>query len=136
MQRVVVSVTNDLSTDKRVHKICSTLQKNGFDVLLLGRKKNNSIELLPRSYDTRRMNLFFEKGALFYAEFQLRLFLILLFEKYSVLYANDLDTLLPNYLSSIIKKKLLIYDTHELFCEVPELQNRPYKKKIWQTTLC
>lgn len=46
--------------------------------------------------------------------------------------ANDLDTLFPNYLVSKIKRIPLVYDTHELFCEVPELQQNPLKKKIWK----
>jgi len=54
-----------------------------------------------------------------------------LFTKADILYANDLDTLLPNYLVSRIKSLPLIYDSHELFCEVPELSNSPIKQKIW-----
>jgi glycosyltransferase involved in cell wall biosynthesis len=45
---------------------------------------------------------------------------------------NDLDTLLPNYLISKLKGIPLIYDSHELFCEVPELQANPTKKRIWE----
>ena len=130
MQRVIVSVINDLSTDQRVHKVCCTLHKIGYKVILVGRKQRNSIPLTKRDYETKRMFLLFEKGILFYAEYQFRLFLFLLFNKSDILYSNDLDTLLPNYLISRIKKKILIYDTHELFCEVPELQNHPLKKRI------
>lgn len=42
------------------------------------------------------------------------------------LLANDLDTLLPNYLVSRISKSKLVYDSHELFTELPELINRPF----------
>jgi glycosyltransferase involved in cell wall biosynthesis len=133
MQRVIVSVINDLSTDKRVHKTCISLHKNGYDVLLIGRKQSKSVELYPRAYKTVRMKLLFEKGVFFYAEYQLRLLFFLLFHKQSVLFANDLDTLLPNYICAVLKNKPLIYDTHELFCEVPELQGRPFKRKIWQS---
>jgi glycosyltransferase involved in cell wall biosynthesis len=79
------------------------------------------------------MFLLFEKGSLFYAEYQIRLFIYLLFHKVDVLVSNDLDTLLPNYLISKIKTSNLVYDTHELFCEVPELQANPAKKKIWKS---
>ncbi len=133
MKTALVSVINDLSTDERVHKTCCTLQKLGYDVTLIGRKQRNSSPLTKRNYSTIRMNLLFEKGSLFYIEFQLRLFLLLAFKKSDVLFSNDLDTLLPNYLISKIKKKIVVYDTHELFCEVPELMNRPLKKRIWKT---
>jgi glycosyltransferase involved in cell wall biosynthesis len=69
---------------------------------------------------------------LFYAEFNIRLFLFLFFSKVDVLVANDLDTLPANYLVSVLRKKPLVYDTHEYFCGVPELQNRIFVKNIWR----
>jgi len=130
LKRIVVSVTNDLVTDQRVHKTCTTLFNNGFDILLIGRKLKNSHPIV-RDYTTRRIKLLFNKGALFYAEYNLRLFFILLFTKKDILLANDLDTLLANYLASKISKKKLVYDSHELFTEVPELINRPFQQNFW-----
>ena len=40
--KVTVSVTNDLVTDQRVHKVCTTLSQNGYEVKLIGRKLRNS----------------------------------------------------------------------------------------------
>ncbi len=133
LKSAIVSVINDLSTDQRVHKMCCTLRKLGYNVTLVGRKLHNSLPLEQRIYSIKRMNLLFEKGPLFYMEFQMRLFFLLLLKKSDILLSNDLDTLLPNYLISEIKGSILIYDTHELFCEVPELMNRPFKKRIWKT---
>ncbi len=130
--RVIVSVINDLTTDQRVHKVCTTLHSMGYKVTLIGRLQRKSLKLDPRRYYTHRMSLWFETGPLFYATFQFRLFCFLLFHKTDLLVANDLDTLLPNYLISLLKRIPLVYDTHELFCEVPELQANPGKKKIWK----
>jgi glycosyltransferase involved in cell wall biosynthesis len=130
--KAIVSVINDLSTDQRVHKTCTTLTKSGYEVILVGRKQRKSLPLDKRDYQTERMFLLFEKGPLFYAEYQIRLFLYLLFRKADVLVSNDLDTLLPNYRISKLKGSKLVYDTHELFCEVPELQSNPFKKSIWK----
>lgn len=130
LKKIIVTVTNDLSTDQRVDKVCSTLQKNGFEILLIGRKLKNSTPL-NRSYTTKRIRLFFNKGFLFYAEYNLRLFFIILFFKKDILLSNDLDTLLPNYLVSILQRKKIVYDSHELFPEIPELVHKPFVKKCW-----
>lgn len=130
--RAIVSVTNDLYTDQRVHKVCTFLHEKGYDVLLIGRKKRTSTALPERVYKTKRMRLLFETGALFYAFFNLRLFILLLFKRADVLVSNDLDTLLANYWASKFKRKVeLVYDSHEYFTEVPELINRPRVQKVW-----
>jgi len=131
-KRAIVSVINDLVTDQRVHRTCEVLMEKGFEVLLVGRKKKDSREIDQRNYKTKRMKLIFERGVLFYIEFQLRLFLFIIFQKADILFANDLDTLLPNYIKSKISGSKLIYDSHELFCEVPELKNHPFKKSLWE----
>lgn len=130
--KIIVSVTNDLVTDNRVDKVCRFLVKQGFDVILVGRKLKNSFTLSDRPYQTKRMRLMFTKGALFYAEFNLRLFFYLLFTGATHQLSNDLDTLLANYLASKIRGRKLIYDTHELYTEVPELVSRPRVKRIWE----
>lgn len=129
--KVIVSVSNDLFSDQRVDKVCNSLLKMGFEVLLVGRKLPNSLPLKERAYKTKRMPLLFKKGALFYAELNFRLFWFLMFKKSTVLLANDLDTLLPNYLVSKIKGKKLVYDTHEYFTEVPELIDGSFAKNTW-----
>lgn len=129
---VIVSVINDLNTDQRVHKVCSFIENQGYDVLLVGRKLKSSQEMEYRSYRTKRFRMYYEKGALFYAWFNFRLFWFLLFRRSTILVSNDLDTLLPNYLVSKLKGKKLVYDSHEYFTEVPELISRPKVKAVWE----
>lgn len=131
MKKVIVSVTNDLSTDQRVAKVCTTLHNAGFDVFLIGRKLPNSLPL-KRIYTTKRINLLFNKGFLFYAEYNIRLFFLLLLSKKNILLSNDTDTLLANYLVSKFQNKKLVFDSHELFSEIPELVNKSLVKKFWQ----
>lgn len=130
MNRAIVSVTNDLATDNRVARTCGVLAELGYEVLLVGRKLPGSLPL-ERPYKTRRMRLLFNKGPLFYAEYGLRLFILLLFSRCTLLFSNDLDTLLPNYLAARLRGKKLVYDSHEFYTEVPELVGRPRVRAIW-----
>ena len=127
-----VSVINDLVTDNRVNKSCMALIECGYDVTLVGRKLSNSLPIPNWTFKTIRLKMIFKKGPLFYFFFNLRLFFVGLINKTDLFYANDLDTLAPMFLLSKLKKKPLIYDSHELFCEVPELKASRIKKSIWQ----
>jgi len=104
----------------------------GFDILLIGRHLKNRLDVNNR-YKTIRFRLIFNRGFLFDAEFNPRLFFKLLFTKKKLLYANDLDTLLPNFLISKLNSCKLIYDSHEYFTEVPELISRPRTRSFWLT---
>ena len=130
LKRIVISVTNDLTTDQRVEKTCEALSEIGYDVVLVGRKLKTSLPI-QKNYKTVRFCLLFNKGFLFYAEFNIRLFIFLLFTKKNLLFSNDLDTLLPNYLLSLLQQKTLVFDSHELFSEIPELVTKPRIKNFW-----
>jgi len=130
LKKVIVSVTTDLISDQRVHKTCLTLHENGYNVLLVGRKLNNE-KCSQRPYQIKRLKFFLKKGFLFYVTFNIRLFFFLLFNKCDIFFSNDLDTLMPNFLASRIKRKKMIYDSHELFLEVPELIGKKFVKFFW-----
>ena len=132
MKRIIISVTSDLCTDQRVHKTAITLQQMGFEVLLLGRMLHDSLPI-ERTYKYKRLSLIFKKEVWFYIEYNIRLFFFLLFSRSDLYLANDLDTLLPNFLISKLKSKPLVYDSHEMFCEGPELQGRKFVQSVWRT---
>jgi len=131
-KRLVFTVTNDLNYDQRMIKICTSLQNNGYAVLLVGRSDKTSPALIPQPFRQKRLFCFFSKGKLFYAEYNLRLFFYLLFLRMDLICAIDLDTILPCYLVSRIRKKKRVYDAHELFCEMKEVVTRPAVYQMWK----
>jgi glycosyltransferase involved in cell wall biosynthesis len=131
-KKAIVCVTNDLTTDQRVHKTCITLQNCNYFVVEYGRLLPESLPL-ERPYFTLRKKLWFRKGPQFYAEYNIRLFFYLLFTDVDLIFANDLDTLPAAYLVSKLRKIRLIYDTHEYYTETPELVKRPFIQSIWKT---
>ncbi len=129
---IIFTVTTDLSYDQRMIRICTSLSNAGYDVHLVGRKLKSSIPLTVQPFKQKRINCFFEKSKLFYAEYNTRLFFYLLFKKMDCIGAIDLDTILPCYFISKIKKTKRVYDAHELFCEMKEIVTRPAIYKTWK----
>ena len=131
-KKILFTVTTDLSYDQRMIRICTSLANAGYSVTLVGRKMKLSLPLSQEPFKQKRINCFFEKGKLFYAEYNIKLFFFLLFQKIDCIVAIDLDTILPCYFISIIKKIKRVYDAHELFCEMKEIVSRPSIYKIWK----
>jgi len=126
-------VINDLATDQRVGRVARLLSEQGFEVSCLGRRFKTSPDLKNKPFKHRRYRMLFTRGPLFYACFNLRLLITLLFSKKPVLMiSNDLDTLPANYIASRIRRVPLIYDSHELFTQVPELIHRKAVQSVWK----
>jgi glycosyltransferase involved in cell wall biosynthesis len=103
------------------------------DITIIGRKKGECCNSKSVSFRTKRFGMIFKRGFLFYMFFNIRLFIFLVFNKFDILVSNDLDTLLPCFLTSKLKKVPLVYDSHEYFTGVPEIQNRPFVKWVWKS---
>ena len=131
--KVLISVFNNLYTDQRVEKVCRTLSENGFEPELVGNNWGGLPEM-ARPYPFSRIVLKSTVLRFAYVEFQRKLYQELLrkADKNTVLLSNDLDTLLPNYL---ISKKLnipLVFDSHEIFTEMPSVNGR-FTQRIWRS---
>ncbi len=129
-KHIIITVTNDLVTDQRIFRISQTLLKQGYKITLVGRILKNS-QKVKTDCNIRRFKLWFNTGALFYANYNFRLFVYLLFAKYDIVLSNDLDSLPAGYLASKLRKKQLVYDSHEFFTELPELVKRRLQKNVW-----
>jgi hypothetical protein len=131
MARIVITVTNDLESDQRMHKTAISLQNAGFEILMVGRKLAGS-KPISRPYSFKRIRLLFNKSVLFYACYNIRLFFFLLFHSWDIVLSVDMDSLPAAWLASKFRNKSLVFDSHELFSEVPEIQGKPFVKKTWQ----
>lgn len=130
--KIYFTVTTDLTYDQRMIRICTSLANAGYNITLVGRKLKASLPLAAQPFIQKRLSCFFEKGKLFYAEYNIRLFFYLLLKKMDCIGAIDLDTILPGYFISKIKKVRRVYDAHELFCEMKEIATRPAIYKAWK----
>jgi glycosyltransferase involved in cell wall biosynthesis len=130
--KIFFTVTTDLTYDQRMIRICSSLATAGYQVILVGRRLKGSLPLTAQPFQQKRLKCFFEKGKFFYAEYNIRLFFFLLAKRMDVVCAIDLDTILPCYFVSVLKKTKRIYDAHELFCEMKEIVTRPFIYNLWK----
>lgn len=129
--KVAFSVTNCICFDQRVLKIAETVGKLGCEIILIGRRKGRCCDTNDLKFRTIRFSMLFNRGFLFYKFYNIRLFFHLLFNRYDILVSNDLDTLLPNFLISKLKRVTLVYDSHEYFTGLPEIQHRAFVKWVW-----
>ena len=131
LKKIYFTVTNDLVYDQRMNRICSSLAKSSFDITLVGRRLKKSLPLKEENYHQTRIRCWFNKGKLFYFEYNLRLFFFLLFKKMDGICAIDLDTISPCLAISKLKNIPRIYDAHEFFTGLKEVVTRPAIKKFW-----
>ncbi len=130
--KIILCVTNDLTYDQRMQRICRSLAKAGFTLELVGRELDFSAPLQRETYRQTRLKCFFNKGKVFYIEYNLRLLFYLAFSDFNAVCAIDLDTIFPAFMIGRLKGAKLVYDAHEYFTEVPEVVRRPKIKKIWE----
>lgn len=131
--KILVSAFSNLYTDQRIEKVCDTLHRNGYKIQLIGNTWGGEPEM-KRAYPFFRIRHSQTSLRRAYLEFQFKLYreLTKRADKNTILLANDLDALLPNFL---IAKKLnipLVFDSHEIFTEMPAIKGR-FTQKIWKS---
>lgn len=130
--KIIVSAFSNLTTDQRIEKICKTLSDNGFKVHLIGSTWGDETPV-TRNYPTEKIKIVSRTLKTAYPEFNFKLYqrLNTLVTKDTILYCNDLDALLAHHLIAKKKNIPLIYDSHEIFTEMPSVKGR-FTQKIWQ----
>ncbi|WP_068597519.1 glycosyltransferase [Vaginella massiliensis] len=131
--KILAAVINNIENDQRLDKVCRSLLKFGFDVELIGSDHRGSRKL-DKPFRTHLIHVHYKDSYKFYLEYNWKLFWVLWerTDQQTILLANDLDTLLPYYLISKLKKRPLVFDSHEIYSEMPSLSARPRTKKVWK----
>lgn len=130
--KVIVSAFSNLYTDQRIEKVCDTLTRGGYEITLFGNDYGGT-RLINRPYPVKIIKQKSKSLKTAYPEFNWKLFFELkkIADKNSILLANDLDALLPNVLISNVLNIPLVFDSHEIFTEMPAIQGR-FTQKIWR----
>ncbi|MDH6251641.1 glycosyltransferase involved in cell wall biosynthesis [Chryseobacterium sp. H1D6B] len=131
-KKIIISAFSNLYTDQRIEKVCSTLFENGYRIELIGNDWGGAAKM-SCPYPFSRIQLTSKSLKTAYFEFNWKLYheLKKKADQDTILHANDLDALLPNY---IIAKKLnipLVFDSHEIFSEMPAIQGK-LSQKLWR----
>lgn len=129
---IALCFTAPLDGENRMQKIAQSLQTMGLKVLLVGRAPR--LAAFRCTVPTVTIRCRAKRGALFYAEYNLRLlFMLLRLRVRLAIVAVDPDTLPAAIFGAMWKRCKLVYDAHESFVDVPELQGHPIKRWIWAT---
>ena len=135
-----VSITNNYKYDQRVQKVVRYLVSIGYHITIVGRNfpelsREDIDSIHPDLHDSVSIDLLslkYSRGWRFYLEFNWKLWKHLRKQQYDVYLANDLDTILGVYHGSTRHAKR-IFDAHEWFEEVDELQTKPFVRWVWKT---
>lgn len=131
-KKIITSAFSNLYTDQRIEKVCRTLYEDGYEIELIGNNWNGA-EKMSRPYPFSRIPLVSKSLKTAYFEFNWKLYRQLKekADHHTILHANDLDALLPNYRVAEKLKIPLVFDSHEIFSEMPAIQGK-MSQKLWR----
>lgn len=136
-RKVVMAVTNDVVTDRRVARHAAALAEAGCEVVLVGRdvwREENGMQPVEGGlWKVERLRLSNRRGWRFYAEMNWKLARWVAKQRPDIVWANDSDTLPGCFVAARRTGARLVMDAHELFPEVPEIQNKPLVRWVWRT---
>lgn len=131
-KKIITSAFSNLYTDQRIEKVCRTLYENGYQIDLIGNDWNGA-EKMERPYLFSRIHLRSKSLKTAYFEFNWKLYRELKkkADHNTILHANDVDVLVPNYLMARKLNIPLVFDSHEIFSEMPAIQGK-MSQKLWR----
>jgi glycosyltransferase involved in cell wall biosynthesis len=130
MKRVCIVLMDDPVYKQSCIRVAEALSGAGYAVTLIGRRTGPVDG--DKAFKRVRFRTMFREGKVFYGEMNLRIFLYLLFHRVDAVCAVNLDTILPCYTISVLKRIPRVYDARELFSELAEVVARPRIQRAWR----
>jgi len=133
-KRVCICLLDDPVYKQSSIRVAEALARAGYAVTLVGRRLRGAVASAAGGDTTFRRVRFrtlFHGGKLFYAEMNLRIFLYLVFHHVDLVCAVNLDTIVPVWAISALKRIPRLYDARELFTELAEVVARPRVQRMW-----
>ena len=132
MKKLIYISIDPVATSRRAINQINTALDSGFSVEIIT-VKNNGASLFKGKKGVKinyiRQN--YTKGVLRFAEFNFKLFLLLLHNNFDLLICRGLWVFPGIIPIKILKKFNLIYDAHEYFAGHTHFDNKPIKRGIW-----
>jgi glycosyltransferase involved in cell wall biosynthesis len=130
---VYILVSNDLTSDQRMHRTATYLLSLGYDVTLVGRIHGKPTLSPQFPFKTIRIQTSLRKGIGMYTELAYKMSKLVINDKPDIIISVDLDTIIAGAIAKILNiTEKLIWDSHELFTDVPELVHKPIKRFVWE----
>lgn len=137
--KVCMVVTNSLKKDPRVQREARAAYENGFEVIFIGQEDEfydeKYLKNIPYKTDIIRISKKTRESRNLFTRLYRRIYRFwsfiakILHHKPEVIHCNDLNTLLQGYIASKICGAKIVYDSHEVNCDILA-ENASFSDKI------
>ena len=134
--KIIHTTISDCENERRIFNEALTASRNGYEVKILSLKtpELKAHQFVGTVVLERIAIRYWQGGPLKFLSFNFKLFIRLLFEHFDILHVHDLWVLPASALVAIIRRKKLIYDTHEYYRGLEIFNVKPFSGKIWSIT--
>ncbi|OGJ85048.1 MAG: hypothetical protein A2268_16160 [Candidatus Raymondbacteria bacterium RifOxyA12_full_50_37] len=133
---VFAACISDLTTEYRLYRQARSLVRQGCDVRVVSYADPEKVPALGHwaglSISLIRLSRSRLPGVLFFALYMIRLFFMALHARPAFYLACDLPALFPCVCASLLRGGSVVYDSRELYTELPDVHRSPFKKAVWR----
>ncbi|MCP4632120.1 MAG: glycosyltransferase family 4 protein, partial [candidate division Zixibacteria bacterium] len=124
---------NDYLSDGRVRRTCRYLASKGYLITVIAESQSDDDELDIDGVKVIRLKskgLFSSKGR--FVKYMIRAAILGSKIPADIYHAFDLDGLLPAFITSVLNRGRLLYESHEYYTGLEALNGRPFTTALWK----